>query len=492
MTMLPDAAQKLGQLGKKPLVRWTLAQVAVAAGAAWRLPARFDLAEVQAKRCLGATLDSRTAEAGEVFVPLRGARADGHDFLAEARAHGVIACLCRGDRAAAVDLDRSGPLLVVDDAEAGLQRWGAARRAAWVGTVVAVTGTAGKTTAKEMLAAVLVTAAPTHATAGNRNNQLGVPVTLTGLSDDHRYAVVEMGMNHRGEIARYCEWARPQVGVITHVGAAHLEGLGSIDEVARAKAELAASLPEDGTLIVPADNEPLRRALAEVGVRARTVSFSLEGPADVVAEAIADLGPAGTSFRVAGYPPVRLRLAGRHQVKNALAALAVARALGVEADAAVAALGRVAPLAGRGEVAVWNGVTVLLDHYNANPDSMRAALETLRRWPARRRYAALGEMREMGVASAAAHREVGVAAAFVDGLFLTGENTAHVAEGALSAGLTDERVRGFPTPESLGEALAAVVRAGDVVLVKGSRGARMEGAADRLRAGLAAAGGGEG
>ncbi len=487
-----DLTLSQATLKRKPLARWTLAQVAAAAGGEWRLPARLGRAEAEAKAALGAALDSRSVRPGEIFVALGGAHADGHDFIPEARAHGAVAALCRGERAGGLDVQACGPLLAVDDPERALAAWGAARRAAWPGTAVGVTGTSGKTTTKEMLALCLSAHALTWATEGNRNNQLGVPVTLTGLSDDHRYAVVEMGMNHRGEIARLCDWARPTAGVVTHVGAAHLEGLGSLAEVARAKAELAAALPSDGFLVMPAGQPHFERALVEAGLQARRITFGVECDADVAARQVLELGPAGVSFRVEGFPPVRLRLPGRHNVANALAALACARELGVDAAAAVAALEGAHASAGRLEVSVRGGVTLLLDYYNANPDSTRAALEVLRGWPARRRLAALGEMKELGDYTEQGHREVGAAAAFVDGLYLVGEATAHVAEGAKASGLKEERVRGFPGALELAAALGSELAPGDVVLIKGSRAARMERVAQELaeRLGESAPGGG--
>jgi UDP-N-acetylmuramoyl-tripeptide--D-alanyl-D-alanine ligase len=475
-----DLARNQASVKRKPLRRWTLARVAEVVGATWELPGRVSPEETGAKATLGAALDSRVTRPGEVFVALVGEQVDGHLFVPEARAHGAVAALCR--RASLEDLDPSacGPILAVADPEAALAAWGAARRAAWAGTAIGVTGTNGKTTTKDLLALCLSTRALTWATEGNRNNHLGVPVTLTGLSDDHGFAVIEMGMNHRGEIARLCEWARPQAGVITHVGPAHLEGLGSLAEVARAKAELAAALPSDGFLVLPAGLPHLERALEEVDVRARRLTFGVDCEADLVARGVVELGPAGVSFRVEGFPPVRLRLAGRHNVANALAALACARELGVDPGAAVAALAEARPAAGRLAVSVRGGVTLLLDHYNANPDSARAALATLRRWPARRRFAALGEMRELGDYTAQGHREVGEAAAFVDGLYLIGEATAHVAEGARASGLREERVRGFSDVDELAAALGAELAPGDAVLIKGSRATRMERVADAL------------
>jgi len=478
---LPEAST----LGKKPLRRWTLGQVAETLHAEWRLPSRQTLPSVVGKSVVGATLDSRLARPGEVFVPLPGTRADGHEYLAEARAHGAIACFCRAALADQVEIESGGPLLVVESPEAALQEWGAARRATWGGTAVGVTGSNGKTTTKNLIAAVLATAGNTLATEGNRNNHLGVPLTLTGLSDDHVYAVIEMGMNHRGEIARLSKWAAPSIGVITHVAAAHLEALGSIEEVARAKGELAEVLPADGTLIVPAGESVLHAALNEAGVKARRITFALEGePADLVATRISDLGPAGVSFTVEGFPPLRLRLPGRHNVKNALAALCVAKVLGIDPANAAQALGTVDAQSGRMETAVWGGVTLVLDYYNANPDSMKAALDALHRWPAKRRFAALGEMKELGDYSEQGHYEVGEAAGFLDGLYLYGEATAHVADGAKASGLKDERVRGFASRAELAEELGFGLKPGDVVLIKGSRSSRMEEVAEALRARL--------
>ncbi|HEV8479815.1 MAG TPA: UDP-N-acetylmuramoyl-tripeptide--D-alanyl-D-alanine ligase [Candidatus Eisenbacteria bacterium] len=481
----PAGLPETSTLGKKPLRRWTLGQVAETVSAEWRLPSRQTLPATIIKAVVGATLDSRQVRPGEVFVPLAGTRADGHEFLTEARAHGAIACFCRAALADQVEIESGGPLMIVESPETALQTWGAARRATWGGTAVGVTGSNGKTTTKNLIAAVLATGGATLATEGNRNNHLGVPLTLTGLSDDHAYAVIEMGMNHRGEIARLAEWARPNLGVITHVAAAHLEALGTIEEVARAKAELAEAVPADGTLVIPAGETVLHAALNEAGVRARRVTFALEGePADVVATRISDLGPAGVSFQVEGFPPIRLRLPGRHNVKNALAALCVAQVLGIDPANAAQALGTVDAQSGRMETAVWGGVTLVLDYYNANPDSMRAALETLRRWPAKRRFAALGGMKELGDFAERGHYEVGEAAGFLDGLYLYGELTAHVADGAKASGLKDERVRGFSSRDELAQALGDALQPGDVVLIKGSRSSRMEEVAEILRARL--------
>lgn len=469
-----DARDTASLATKRRLARWPLERVAKCVGAEILVPPRADRSEVEAKQVLGAALDSRRLRAGELFVPLVGTRVDGHEYIAEAQAHGAVASFHKRGQVDSPEVGVGGPLLLVDDPEAALQKWGTARRGGWSGSCVGITGTNGKTTTKDLLALCLETAGLTMATEGNHNNQLGVPLTLTHLSDEHRFAVIELGMNRPGEIAELAGWARPTCGIITHVGRAHLEGLGNMEAVFREKAALAAAIPEDGFLVQPADQPMLDQVLYEMGVKVRRIKFALEGEADLVAEDITPLAAAGVSFRVEGYPLIRLRLAGVHNVRNALAALACARELGVPAEDAARALQQATATAGRIEPVVIGGVALLLDHYNANPDSMMAALATLKDWPATRRFAALGEMKELGDHETEGHREVGEAAAFVDGLYVVGEATAHVAEGAIASGLKEERVRGFPSNQELGEALAGKLTTGDAVLIKGSRGARME------------------
>ena len=492
MSSLPLSRHAASLATKRRLRRWTLKQVAEVARAAWCIPPRLERKEVEAKPVLGACLDTRTLRAGEVFIALPGAQRDGHEFIGEAQAHGAAACITRLEKSPQDEADAGGPMLLVTDPEAALREWGLSRRAAWTGTCIGVTGTNGKTTTKDLLTLCLETKATTHSTEGNQNNHLGVPLTLTELSDDHVFAVVEMGMNHPGEIAQLASWAQPQSGIITHVGHGHLEGVGSFEGVCRAKAELASALPEDGFLVLPAGVDVLERILDETGVSARRLRFAAEvgTPADLVARDLTSLGPAGITFRVED-TLVRLRLSGLHNVENALAAMLCAREMGVPLADSAGALSRAVPKAGRMEVVTIGGVVLLLDHYNANPESMQAALETLRAWPAGRRFAVLGEMRELGAHREEGHRAVGEAAQFVDGLFLVGEATAHVAKGAVASGLREERVRGFASNSELAETLAAELRSGDAVLLKASRGARLEEVERVLRERLRA-GGGEG
>ena len=435
----------------------------------------------------GATLDSRRMAAGQVFVPLPGSRVDGHDFVATALAAGAAAAFCavaKSDRVRR-DLERAGiaangRLLLVPEPEAALGAWAHARREAWAGELVGVVGSNGKTTTKEILASILAMRAPTGRTPGNFNNQLGVPVTLTRLGAAERYAVVEIGMNHRGEVRALAQLARPTAGIITNVSAEHLEGLGTVENVARAEAELGEGLPPGGLLVTPGD-DPLLDACVRV-LPVRRITFALVPGSDYVPDAIENRGEAGMAFRLPGFPPFSVPLPGLHNVKNALAAIACAHRLGLTPEECARGLARVHVPGGRSQVARWGGVTLLLDHYNANPASVAAAIETLRAWPGSgRRLAALGDMLELGPDEAVAHAEAGRLAAGLDAAFLWGERMAHAEEAARRAGAGD-RVRRFADRRALGQALAQTLHPGDVVLVKGSRGSAMEDVIEVLRA----------
>jgi UDP-N-acetylmuramoyl-tripeptide--D-alanyl-D-alanine ligase len=423
----------------------------------------------------GASLDTRKIRPGMLFVPLPGSQVDGHVFLDEAFAAGASAALC--DRAihpriAEVDL---GPLVLVDDVTAALQRLAKRYREAWPGLLIGVTGSAGKTTTKDLVAAVLATAAPVLRTEGNLNNHWGVPLTLLGLRREHAAAVVEMGMNHAGEIAALAALAGPMAAIVTNAGSAHLEGLGSLEAVAREKASLVHALREGQPAFVGADSPRLVEAVR--GAKARVITYGLAADAEVRPERVQDLGAEGSLVEVEGFPPIRLRLVGRHQVQNALAALAVARHWRLEPGQVAAALEAVAPLPGRMEVLRAHGGVILKDCYNANPDSTRAALETLANWPgATRRIALLGDMLELGETAPALHRET---AAGVRGaeLWTVGAHAGDYAEGARPAGI---EARVFAGKPQAADALREALGPGVVVLLKASRGAALEQVLERL------------
>ncbi|HYR95990.1 MAG TPA: UDP-N-acetylmuramoyl-tripeptide--D-alanyl-D-alanine ligase [Candidatus Binatus sp.] len=435
----------------------------------------------------GVTTDTRGVRPGELFVAIRGEAHDGHDFLADAAQRGAGAVLV--ERAHAERPLACG-VIAVRDTLAALGDLAAFHRRRHRPRVVAVTGSNGKTTTKEMLAAILERAfGPGRVlrTTGTQNNLVGLPLTLLRLGGGEEAAILELGMNGPGEIWRLAQIAEPDVGVITCVAPAHLEGLGSIHGVAEAKAELYRRLRPSATAVVNAD-DPLVSASARA-FPGRKVSF---GTADALelavgARAIADHGLDGTEFHLVVERrdvPVRLAVPGRHNVTNALAAAAAAHALGVGIDAVAAGLEAFQPPGMRMEVThLPNGVTVLNDAYNANPASMAAALRTLAASRGRRRVAVLGEMRELGAESARAHRELGVAAAAasVDALFLLGEHAETVRAGAESAGLPADRVVVAASHEDLAGRLLGYCRPGDLILLKGSRGAAMEQVLRRLQ-----------
>jgi UDP-N-acetylmuramoyl-tripeptide--D-alanyl-D-alanine ligase len=446
----------------------------------------------------GATLDSRVSGPGRIFVPLPGTRTDGHAFIESALAAGAAAAFCAADRAVAVadacaaaNVATGGRLLVVPDPLAALGAWAHARRAAWGGDLVGLCGSNGKTTTKEMLAAILAVRAPTGRTEGNLNNHLGVPVTLTRLLEAQRYAVVEIGMNHAGEVRALSQLARPTAGVITNVGPEHLEGLGTLDDVARAEAEIGETLPPGASLVIPGDDPRLAACVRPFSVR--TVTFALVPGSDFVAQDVVQKGEAGVTFRIDGFPPLSIPVPGLHSVKNALAAIATARSLGITPEECARGLARMERPRGRTEIAHAGGVTLLLDHYNANPASLDAALDLLEGWPgAGRRFAALGDMLELGPTAPDWHAAAGRRLPRLDGAYLWGPLMVHAA--AAAGEVPGSNVHHFADRRDLGQALAHAVAPGDVVLVKGSRGSAMEDVIEVLRASLgdATAAAGEG
>lgn len=403
-------------------------------------------------------LDSRRLAPGGLFVAMAGERVDGHDFIADAARRGAAAAL----------VEREGdwplPVVQVADTRAALQALGSAWRRRLSTRVVGVTGSNGKTTVKEMIAAILARRGATLATRGNLNNELGVPLTLLRLDRQHRYAVIEMGANAPGEIARLAAMAAPEVGVITNAGPAHLEGFGDLAGVARAKGELYQGLPADGVAVVNADDPQAGTTwYALVGER-RCLRFGRGADADV--RAAAEAGGGVFELQVpGGRHPVRLPLPGGHNVMNALAAAAVAVALEVPLADIVAGLEACAGVAGRLQWHTGSGdCRVLDDTYNANPASLQAALDVLAAEHGER-WLVLGDMGELGAGAEALHAEAGAAArrAGVHRLFAVG-TLAAAAAGAFGDG-----GRHFDDRDSLLAALRAELSGEVRVLVKGSR-----------------------
>jgi UDP-N-acetylmuramoyl-tripeptide--D-alanyl-D-alanine ligase len=434
------------------------------------------------------TLDSRTVAPGDLFVAVAGERVDGHDFLGAAAAAGAVAAL--GSRA-----DDALPGIVVDDPVAALGRLAAgvhARLTAGGLRTLAITGSSGKTSTKDLLGQVLGTAGPTVSPPGSYNNDIGLPLTVLSADEETRFLVLEMGSRGPGHIARLCGVARPQVGVVLNVGSAHLGEFGSPDGIAAAKGELVEALPADGTAVLNAD-DPRVLGMAS-RTRARVVTTGRGLDADVRAAGVALDEAARARFVLAAggeEHPVALQVVGEHQVDNALSAAAAALAVGMApGDVATALWAATSRSRWRMEVSRRDdGVTVVNDAYNANPESMRAALAALAGLPAGRRIAVLGAMGELGPDAAAEHERLGrdVAAAGVDLLVVVGADAVGIADGAAAAGRRagEESVH-VPDRAAARELLSEVLRPGDVVLVKASRSYGLELLAADLLAGAGA------
>jgi len=426
--------------------------------------------------------DSRLPVVNALFVALAGPTFDGHDFVEAALRDGaggavVSAAWWEGGRRSA------SPLLVVPDPLAALQDLARAHRRRHPIPLAAVTGSNGKTTTKELLAAALSPLGPVLKTRGNLNNHIGLPLTLLDLAPEHTVGVVEIGLNHPGELGGLSRLAGPRVAVITNVAAAHLEGLGTVAGVARAKAEIVEGLEPGGVLVVPAGSAPLAEALA--GYRGRRLTFGLEAGADVHPTEVRSRGLEGTTLVLPDGTVIESPLPGAHAAQNLLAAVAAAGALGVSPARAAGPLAGVAAGAGRFQIRRAGSVIVLDDTYNANPASLVAALRVLREHPAAgRRWAVLGDMLELGPETAALHRRAGAEADFLDGLVTVGALGRELGRGAVAAGLDPGRVHEAADGAAAGDWLASRLGPGDAILVKGSRGMRLETAVAALLAAL--------
>ena len=427
--------------------------------------------------------DSRTVAPGELFVALRGERFDGHDFVEAAAGRGVTVFLVERGWLAGKPQPAGSSFVAVDDTLRGLGELAAFHRRRFDLPLVGITGSNGKTTTKEMLAAILAQTGPGLKTQGKLNNLIGLPQMLFLLSGEHRWGVLEMGMSAFGEIDRLAEIAQPRVGVITNAYPAHLATLGSVEGVARAKGELFLRLPAGGFAIYNADDPLIAACPTSPGVE--RLGFGLHGAA-VTAREISGCGRQGQSFVLAlpgGELPVTIRAFGLHNIYNALAAAAAAHVLGISPEAIVSGLASFRPYDKRFQLEDLGALILIDDSYNANPASMAAALLTLRDLKEEGRgIAVLGDMLELGEESAAAHRDVGrLAATCVDRLYLLGEMAASMAEAAVGAGLPAEEVFVAQSHEEIVADIARDHLDGDCIVVKGSRGMRMERVAEALR-----------
>jgi UDP-N-acetylmuramoyl-tripeptide--D-alanyl-D-alanine ligase len=437
------------------------------------------LERIEAMEIKGVSIDSRKIKEGELFVAIKGDRFDGHDFVPEVMEKGAWGAIV--DRSMLeTQFGKFGGLpniIPVEDTLRALQEISFLHRNKFSLPMIGITGSNGKTTTKEMIAGILKQLGPVLKNEGNLNNHIGVPLTLMKLEKDHRAAVVEMGMSAPGEIDLLARLVNPDVGVITNIGPAHLEFLGSLDGVAEAKAELLGNIKANGTAVLNADDpyfETLKNKWS-----GRVLSFGIEHRADVQASAIQQETDF-TDFTLEAegrQVKVRLRTVGRHNIYNALAAAAAAIAVSMQLDSIKYGLDDFSPVAMRSELKVVKGRTVLADHYNANPGSVKAALETLVTLrPGARSVAVLGDMLELGPSSLEEHRMVGRIAARlgVDVLITVGPLAKQMLEGAREAGMPKERLFAAGSHAAAAARLAKESKNGDAVLIKGSRGMKME------------------
>ncbi len=425
----------------------------------------------------GVSIDSRTVERGEIFLAIAGPSHDGHEFLETALDRGAAALII--ERGRAFPDAPAVPVITVEDTTRALGALAAGHRSEFHGPVVAITGSNGKTTTKEMCAAILSVSAPCHRTPGNLNNQYGLPLTLLGRNEPDRTLVVELGMNHPGEIAQLVEIAKPTVGVITNVGTAHIEFLGSREEIAHEKGDLIERLPADGIAVLNAD-DPL--VLAQRNrTSARVISFGTAIDADVRGGDIEWIDDRGYRLELEtpeGRGTVEVQGLGPTTVNNALAAAAAALAAGASVADITKGLADHRGVKGRLERRELSGGIALVDDtYNANPQSMEAALRLLAEIKgAHRAVAILGDMGELGETAAAAHREVGRLAASlgIDLLIALGARARTIAAGAVDSGMDPAHIVIASDHGDASERACEFLRERDTVLVKGSRSMRME------------------
>ena len=432
----------------------------------------------------GVSIDTRTLERGDLFVALTGESRDGHEFVADALKKGAAAALVSREPPNVLS---DAPLLIVNDTQAGLEGLGRAARARSKARIVAVTGSAGKTTTKEMLRLILARSGNVAASAASYNNHWGVPLSLARMPLDSAYGVFEIGMNHAGEIRSLVKFVRPHVAVITTIAPAHLEHFGTVEAIADAKAEIFEGVESGGAAILPADNPQFDRLMAHAktcgvgkilsfgkptSTDGRLLSTTTQGDGQNV---LATIGKMRLAFSV--------NAAGSHIAMNAIAALLAAQELGADVARGADELANFAALKGRGARFLAGGIEVIDESYNANPASMAAAIELLAKAEPHsggRRIAALGDMRELGPESAALHKALSrnIAGARADLVFLCGPNMRALWDAL------PKKIRGYyaETSAELGPEMMRSLKTGDVVLVKGSFGSRMSVIIEALRA----------
>jgi UDP-N-acetylmuramoyl-tripeptide--D-alanyl-D-alanine ligase len=425
----------------------------------------------------GYSIDSRTVQPGDLFFAVKGERLDGHDFVHQALERGAVSAVVRKDQLARFSVKTC--LLAVDDTLVALQTLATAMRRLWGKPVVGITGSVGKTTTKEAIAHVLSSHYKVLKSEGNLNNHFGLPLMLLKLQPEHEIAVIEMGMSHAGEIAALAKIAQPETGVVTVVAPVHLEFFDSIAGIARAKYELIESLPASGTAVLNADDQYVSQFGRDF--KGKVVLYGTRVPADVRGENIKSGGSEGSEFDVVvegRREHAVLPLVGVHNISNALAAVAVSLDRGIKLSDAVATLATLKPADKRGQVVQVGNIRVINDCYNSNPKALEAMVEALAAMPAKRRIVVAGEMLELGPAGESMHKAAGqhIAEKKLDMLLGVRGLAQSLVDGAKAKGMRAEFVA---TAEEAGEWLAREARDGDVVLLKASRGVKLEKALEK-------------
>lgn len=426
----------------------------------------------------GYSIDSRTIQPGDLFFAVKGERLDGHDYVESALKNGAIAAVVSDEGRYA----QKNKLLVVPDTTKALQTLGSAVRRLWGKQLVAITGSAGKTTTKEMTAHLLAKKFRVFKSEGNLNNHFGLPLQLLKLEPEHEIAVTELGMNHVGEITALADIALPNTGAVTCVAPVHLEFFDSVAGIARAKYELIQSLPAGGTAVLNVDDEYVSQFGRDF--QGTVIYFGIRHPADVCANGVVLKGEKGSQFKlvIGGQTEeVELPLVGQHNIMNALAATAIASHYGISPSEIASALRELKPADKRGEIFTLAGVgaTIINDCYNSNPAALEAMVDSLASMRGKRRIVVAGEMLELGHSGAKLHEECGEYMKGRADLVIGVRGLAQsLVEGARRSGVSAQFVE---SPEEAADALAKELREGDVVLFKGSRGVRLERAVEALK-----------
>lgn len=423
-------------------------------------------------------IDSREVRPDSVFFAIKGERLDGHDFLAQALQ------TARGAVVSTLPEQTDKAIVQVADTTEALQQLARSIRQSRDFVLIGVTGSAGKTTTKEMIAALIGSERRTFRSWGNFNNQIGAPLCLDNVPDDAEVVVSEMGMNHAGEIAQIAGLMRPNIGVYTNIAPVHIEFFGTIEGIAAAKRELLENLAPGGTVVVNNDNEHVVRISRDF--EGRRVTYGVEHDADYRATNIRERGLLGTRFTLAAEGTEReleLLLPGRHNLDNLLAAIATARAVGISWEGIERGVRDVKPAYHRGVIIPWNGATIYDDTYNSNPYALARTLELMTQAEATRRIAVIGDMLELGEQELQFHRDAGRAIPeTIDIVVGVGKRTRALLEGAREVGFADRALHHFDTAAQAGEFLVKEIREGDLVLLKGSRGVGLDQAVAILEA----------